>query len=303
LLRRLARMMRPVCQPLLHPQKIHEFGLVVDDVDEIHIVFRQRAHRRHHREHRAHEFAGHDTVGIDEIVDILGVEAAGPDVEKAVVGGLVLDVGVKIDRGDRDDQVLHLLRVQRGVARCEYAALANTEQRHPVVSGLLRDAIDGGIDVIVHVVVDGEPAFGAARLAPIDQPEIEPFRQQAAHQRTVRLEIRHGISPDQAVGQKHRRLRGRFRHRFVMKQLDFVAAHHEVLRRRTDGDVLILGLAEQVRRLDHLLGAGNHVVEEPSGPIVLSHVRSLIGCSAGSRSLRRGRLLSDGSRVNPVAAR
>src|SRR2546427_13154479 len=34
LLRRLSRMVRTVREPLLHPQEIHEFGFVVDDVDE-----------------------------------------------------------------------------------------------------------------------------------------------------------------------------------------------------------------------------------------------------------------------------
>ena len=41
LLRRLAGMMRTVRQPLLHPQEIHELRFVIDDVDEVDIVFRQ----------------------------------------------------------------------------------------------------------------------------------------------------------------------------------------------------------------------------------------------------------------------
>src|ERR1700690_4550999 len=119
-------------------------------------------------------------VSVDESVDILGVEAAGPDIEKAVMGSLVLDVSVKIDRRDRNDQIFHLLRMQSGVARRKDTALADAEQRHPVVSGLLCNAVDRSIDIIVHVVVDGEPTLGAPRLSPIDQPEIEPLRQQVA---------------------------------------------------------------------------------------------------------------------------
>ena len=182
------------------------FAFVIDDVDEIDIVFRQRAHRRHHREHRAHELAGQHAVGIDQLVDILGIEAAGPEVEKAVMGGLVLDVGMEVDRGDRDDEVLHLLRMQRGVTGREDAAFADAEQRDLVVAGFLRDTVDGGIDVIVDVVVDGQPTLGSARLAPVDQPKIEPLRQQAAHQRAIGLKIGHGVATDQAVGEKHRRL-------------------------------------------------------------------------------------------------
>jgi hypothetical protein len=41
-------MMRAVGKPFLHPQEVHEFRFVVDDIDEIDIVFGQRAHRRHH---------------------------------------------------------------------------------------------------------------------------------------------------------------------------------------------------------------------------------------------------------------
>ena len=125
---------------------------------------------------------GRHAVGIDQLVDILGIEAAGPDVQKAVVRGLVLDVGMEIDRRDRDDEILNLLRMQRGVAGREDAALADAKQRDLVVAGLLRDPVDGGIDVVIDVVIDGQPALGSARLAPVDQPEIEPFRQQAAHQ-------------------------------------------------------------------------------------------------------------------------
>ena len=262
-------MMRTVRQPFLHPQKIHELRLVIDDVDEIDIVFRQRAHRRHHREHRAHELARQHAVGIDQFVDILGVEAAGPDIEKAVVGGLVLDVGVEVDRGDGDDEVLHLLRMQRGVTGRKDAALADAEQRDLVVTGLLRDPVDGGIDVIIDVIVDGQPALGSARLAPVDQPEIEPLRQQAAHQRTIGLEVGHGVSTDQAVGQKHRRLCRCCRHRLVMEQLDLVAAHDEMFRRRADIDVFIPRVRDKLRRLEHFFGVGRHVAGEARGLVLL----------------------------------
>ena len=100
----------------------------------------------------------------------------------AVVGGLVLDVGVEIDRRDRDDEILHLLRMQRGVTGRKDAAFADAEQRDLVVAGLLRDPVDRRIDVVIDVIVDGQPPLGSARLAPVDQPEIEPFREQTSHQ-------------------------------------------------------------------------------------------------------------------------
>ena len=41
-----------------------------------------------------------------------------------------------------------------------------------------RCPIDGGVDVVVHIIIDRKPAFGPARLTPVDQPKIEPLRQQ-----------------------------------------------------------------------------------------------------------------------------
>ena len=147
---------------------------------------------------------GSNAIGIDELVDVLGVEAAGPDVQETVMCGLVLDIGMEVDRGDGEDEVLHLLRMQRGVTGREDATFADAEQRNLVVPGLLRDPIDGGIDIIVDVVVDGEPALGSAWLAPVDQPEIEPLRQQASHQRAIGLKIGHRVSADQTVGEQAR---------------------------------------------------------------------------------------------------
>jgi hypothetical protein len=65
-------------------------------------------------------------------------------------------------------KVFHLLRMQRGVTRRKNAALADAEKGHLIVPGLLRDAIDSGIDVVIYVIVDGKPPFGSARLAPVD---------------------------------------------------------------------------------------------------------------------------------------
>src|SRR5258708_34573676 len=44
LLRRLTGMMEAARKPLLHPQKIHEFLLSMDDVAQLYIIFRDPAH-------------------------------------------------------------------------------------------------------------------------------------------------------------------------------------------------------------------------------------------------------------------
>ena len=159
--------------------------------------------------------------------------------------------------------------MQRGVTGRKDAAFADTEQRDLVVAGLLRDAVDSGIDVVIDVVIDGEPPLGSARLAPVDQPEIEPLRQQASHQRAVGLKIGHGVSSDQAVGQKHGRPCRCLRHRLVMEQLDLVAAHDEMLRRRADVDVFVPRIRDELRRLEHFFGVGRHVAGETRGLVLL----------------------------------
>ena len=96
-------MVRTVRDPFLHPQEIQKLLVVVDDFEQIEIVFHQRAHRRHLREHRAHEFARQIAVGIDQPVDILGREAAGPQVDEAVPEPVLDRVAVEIDRRDGED--------------------------------------------------------------------------------------------------------------------------------------------------------------------------------------------------------
>src|SRR4051794_4245738 len=78
----LARMVRAVGDPLLHAQEVEELLLVVHDLDEVEVVLRERAHRRHHREHRAHELAGQVAVRLDQAVDVLGLKAAGPEIDE-----------------------------------------------------------------------------------------------------------------------------------------------------------------------------------------------------------------------------
>ena len=160
------------------------------------------------------------------------------------------------------------------------------------MAGLLRDPVDGGIDVVIDVIIDGQPSLGSAGLAPVDQPEIEPLRQQAAYQRTVGLKIGHGVSADQAIGQKYGRLCRRLRHRLVTEQLHLVAAHDKMLRRRTDIDILISRIRDQLRRLEHFLGVGSHVAGETRGLVFLiTHSAPSVFClrpwRASARTSRR----------------
>ena len=194
LLGSLAGMVRPVGDPFLHAQQVQQLRLVVDDVEQVEIVFHQRAHRRHLGEHRTHELARQAAVGIDQPVDVLGSEAAGPDIEEAVMGVQFFTIGVEIDRRDRQDELVDLVRVQRGVAGREDAALADAEQRDLVVSGFTADPLYRGMDVVIDIVVDRQPSFGTRGLAPINQPQIESLRQQAADQRSIRLKIGHRVT-------------------------------------------------------------------------------------------------------------
>ena len=93
------------------------------------------------REHRAHELAGQAAV---RSISRSTSSASRLRVQRlmkpwSVVG--VVAIGVEIDRRDGQHEVLDLVRVQRGVAGREHAALADAEQRDLVVPGLAADAL------------------------------------------------------------------------------------------------------------------------------------------------------------------
>ena len=96
-------------------------------------------------------------------------------------------------------------------AQRERAALADAEQVDLRHAGVLRHRIDAAPDIAVDVVVEGQPAIGAIRIAPVDQVDILALRQQVADQRLVRLQVDHVGPIDQRIDDQDRRLRGRLR--------------------------------------------------------------------------------------------
>ena len=166
----------------------------------------------------------------------------------------IFAIGMKVDRRDCQNEIFDLVGMQRGVARHEHAALADAEQRDLVVSGFAADALDRGVNVIVDIVVDRQPAFGPGRLTPVDQPEVKALGEQTANQRSVRLQIGHGVAADQSVGNDHGCFDLAGCQRFVAKQFDLVAAHHQLLWCGADVDILVLDPGQQFRGLDHLVG-------------------------------------------------
>ena len=82
-------------------------------------------------------------------------------------------VGVEVERGDRQHEVLHPRRLERGVGQGEHAALADAEQVDLLGAGLAAHGADAVVEVAQHVVVDGQVAVGAAGVAPVDHPDVD----------------------------------------------------------------------------------------------------------------------------------
>ncbi len=71
--------------------------------------------------------------------------------------------------------------MQGRIAGGKDTTLANPQKRNLIVPCFLTYPIDGGVDIVVHVVVDREPALGSSWLTPIDQPEIQPLGKQTSY--------------------------------------------------------------------------------------------------------------------------
>ena len=76
--------MRAVGQPLLHPEIVDQLGLVVDHLEEVEIVFGHAADRREQEKMAPMNSPG-STPSLDHLIDILCREAAGPEIEKAML--------------------------------------------------------------------------------------------------------------------------------------------------------------------------------------------------------------------------
>ena len=240
-------MVRPVGDPFLHAQEVQQLLLVVHDLEHVEVVLQHRPHRRHHREDRAHEVARQRAVGIDQPVDVLRRQVAGPEIDEAVAEALLLLVAVEVDRRDGQDHVLDGVGLERGVAGREHAAFADAEQVHLVDAVPARDLGDRAGEVVVDIVVDRQPAVGAARVAPVDDIEVDAEPEEVAHQRPVLLQVRHGVAPDEPVDDQDRGPHLGFGERAVAVEGDLVLAPDLVLGRRRDRDVLVLDLAEELR--------------------------------------------------------
>ena len=89
-------MMRAVGDPFLHAQEVQKLLLVVHDLEQVEVVLGQRAHRRHHREHRAHELARQVAVSLNQPVDVLRLQAAGPQIDEAEAEALLVRIGMEV---------------------------------------------------------------------------------------------------------------------------------------------------------------------------------------------------------------
>ena len=69
---------------------------------------------------------------LDEAVDVLGGEAAGPEIDEPVPEAVVDRVAMEVDRRDRQHHAFDRLRIQGGIAGREHAALADAEQVDPL---------------------------------------------------------------------------------------------------------------------------------------------------------------------------
>ena len=63
-----------ICQPFLHPQEVHQLGVVLAGLDQGQIVLRKTSHRCHQREGHAADFAGNIAVGVDQQIDVGGTQ-------------------------------------------------------------------------------------------------------------------------------------------------------------------------------------------------------------------------------------
>ena len=255
----LAGVMRPVGDPLLHAQEVQQLLLVVDDLEKIEVVFQHGAHRRHHREDRAHELARQRAMRLDEAVDVLGGEAAGPEIDEPVPEAVVDRVAMEVDRRDRQHHALDRLRIQGGIAGREHAALADAEQVDPLEAMALRDDLHALGQIAVDIVVDGHPAVGAGRIAPIDHVEVDALIEQVADERAVLLQVRHGVAPDEAIDDQDRCPDLRLGERPVVVQGDLVLAPDLVLRRGGDRHVLVAHVLEELRAARDLLAQGRNL--------------------------------------------
>ena len=122
-----------------------------------------------------------------------------------------------------------------------------------------RDHLHALGQIAVDIIVDGHPAVGAGRIAPIDHVEIDALIEQVADERAVLLQVRHGVAPDEAVDDQDRCPDLGLGERPVVVQGHFVLAPDLVLRRGGDRHVLVAHVLEELRAARDLLAQGRNL--------------------------------------------
>jgi hypothetical protein len=169
---------------------------VVQGVEQAEILLAHQLIRLQVEEGPVEHFARNVAQGVDHEVDVDLLHPVG----EHVVGGL------EVDRGHHGHQVLDLLRVQRRVAQRESAALADAEDVDLGNAMAFADDIDAAVQIAVDVVVEGQVAVGAIRVAPVDQVDVLAGGHQCLDGRAVFLDVGHVRAVDQGVDDQQRHL-------------------------------------------------------------------------------------------------
>src|SRR5215204_2000965 len=160
---------------------------------------------------------------------------------------------MEVDRRDREDEVLHRLGVEGGVAGRKDPALADAKQADLVEAMALTNELDAFVQVAVNVVVEHQPTVGAGRVAPVYHVKIKPEVEQVANERAVLLQVRHRVAADKPIGDQDGRLDLLLGHGPVAVEGHLVLPPDFVLGRRGDLDVLVEDLLEQLSAARDLL--------------------------------------------------
>lgn len=186
--------------------------------------------------------------GVDQLVDVIVAEIAGPEVDEAVARIAVVEVGMEVDWRDGEDEVLDLLGVPRRVDRREGPALADAEQGNRLHAGRSPDVLDAVVQEPVDIGIDGQELIGPRRVPPVDDPEVDAAHEQVPDERAVFLQVGHRVATDQPIDDQHRPGADLdARQRLVVVQRHFLDPHRLRLRGGAYVDVGVADSAESLR--------------------------------------------------------
>ena len=167
--------------PLFHAQEVLQGFRVIQGVDQAQVFLAHELIRLQVEEGPVEHLAGNIAQGIHHQIDVDLLHPVGQHVVR----------GLEVDRGHHRHQILHFLRVQRRVTQGEGAALANAEEVDFVDVVAFADHVHATVEVAVDVVVQGEVAVGAIRVAPIHQIDILAGGHQPLHGGSIFLDVSH----------------------------------------------------------------------------------------------------------------